>query len=98
MAKIEKIVTTTIRVENDEFDYTDIMSFQTEHYIGEWDSNEDGYAIFNKDHVQYMDDKICMIFVDDLEDLINKVKHCTGEEIIEVYDERIIKMTFNIPR
>lgn len=97
MAKIEKIVTTTIRVENNKFDYTSIMSFQTEHYIGEWDSNEDGYAIFRKDRARYIDDKVYMTFPDDLEELMNEVKSLTGEEITDVYDERIIRITFNIP-
>ena len=96
--KIEKVVTVKITVENDEFSFNDLMSFQTENFVGEWVANEDAYAIFNKNYAQHVDDRIITIDANNLEELVFQVKSQLGEDITDVYDRRISKLTFDIPK
>lgn len=93
MAKIEKI----IRVENNMFGYGELISFQTDYYIGEWNDNEDNFTIFSKDQSLHAGDVVCRIYADSLEELIHEVKEELDEEIIEVYNHHITTITFNIP-
>ena len=94
MAKIERVT----RVENNEFDFGEIISFQTDCYIGEWNDNEDYFVIFSKNNPLHAVDVIGTIYADSLEELIYEVKEELDEEIIEVYNHHITTITFNIPK
>ena len=94
MAKIEKI----IRVENDLFDFEELISFQTDYYIGEWNENENNFTIFSKNQSIHAGDVVCAIYAESLEDLIYEVQKNLEEEIIEVYNHHITTITFNIPK
>lgn len=92
VVKVEKIV----KVENDEFDFDHLISFRTTNFVGEWNGNQNEFIIFHKKYGKYIEHMIDTICADTLEDLVDEVKDCVGEEIIEVYDRNIISISIDV--
>ena len=96
MAFIEKAITVKVKVENDEFGFNELVSFRTKNYVGQWTGNENEFVIFHKNYGKYVGDMIDMICAYNLEDLVDEVKDCVREEIIEVYDRNIISISIDV--
>ena len=98
MAFIEKVVRVEkiVKVENDEFDFEHLVSFRTANFVGEWNGNKNEFIIFHKNYGKYVGDMIDIISADTLEDLVDEVKNCVNEEIIEVYNRNIISISIDV--